>query len=1273
MLNMSKRKNIIGWLVKSLLVFIFLIVVAVVFAPRLINLEMVKDRIKEKISTDVGGRITYRNLKLSYFPRPRVVIQKAQISIPDSLSIDIEWMRVYPKILPLFRGSLEFAVVRLDYADYSMELPPIKDAAVRQSEVIPSFNDMVKAFTKAVRSLPEFKLPDLNLRIKNGRVNLVDPFGRIFKLREVHAAYVGSRDKLDFSINCKSNLWEQINISGSLDPSDFKGAGHVKLSRFRPQTLIAYLFPESAIRVSETRASVNIDFTSDGAGKIKADVSGAIPILELISNDEKLVIKSSRIKGALEVDQKMIRATLTEFGADDPKLNLAGVLAYDENLQNIQLSLEASQIDADSVRQAALKLAGQSRIIQIIFNVIRGGHVPWMTVRVRGQTIADFGNMDNLVIEGRMTQGKLFIPGAKLDLVDVFGDAKIAGGVLHGEKLKARFGASHGQGGTITLGFNSNLEPFHLNIGVKADLSQLPSVLIRIIPDKNFRNELARVKALKGTATGTLILGDDLANLGARVTVSEAHLTARYNRIPYPIIMDGGQFFYEGSRIVVQDFSADIGESSFAHISTTLDWSKTPHFEANTRKSNFDIGQLYSWLLSFDTFRTNLRDFSSIKGNIAAQNLNIKGPMFSPQKWHFQTEATITKLLLASPGLHADLLINRGQCAWQGSQIKFAGVDAAMGKSSATEISGKATWKKKPMVSAQSGVSIIYPEDLIPLFHSSKFISKIFKKFTPIKGNLAFKRIQYNGPFSGRPQQQIKFSAEFQQFALISKKLPGPLQVNNGQISWHNNRLSLIDINAKMGKSRFSQFSTAFDMNRKAPFKLECKSASLFAGEIYPFLASFEPFQPGLKAFAAAEGTLVLSNVYFQKPVYAPAQWQLAMNATMQGLAFNSEALGSPLIINSGSIDVSTEISGKLIRRNIDVKTTKLIWEKNHLNLAGQINLSKHDLLLEMNVNADGLAWNQIDTLLKYISREKAQSEQRKEKTNLLGTIHLKSDSFLWDTYTVRPLEAEITFKPQKVTVAVHKADICGISLRGLLNWSDQTLDLYFVPTASNYKLVSTLSCLTAKKDLATGTYSLNSEILAKAKPESITRSLTGRLAFSATEGRIYRFGLLAKLLAILNVTEIYRGEVPDLIGEGFAYRSMSANAKLQGGKIIMEECAIDGVSMGIACEGEIDLVDKEVDLLILVAPFKTVDRIVEILPLIGNVLGGKLISIPFKAKGKLNDPTVYALPPTAVGSGILGILERTLKLPITIIQPVISGVKGGKPKSPTVPEDSPR
>jgi hypothetical protein len=1270
--SMRKPKIIYGWLIRILLVFTFLIVVVMVFTPRLINLEMVKKNIKDNISNDVGGQLTYRNLKLSYFPRPHVVIQKAEISIPDSFTINIQWMRIYPKILPLFRGSLEFAVVRLDYAEYSMKLPQLKETADQQSEKIPSFDDMIRTLTRGVRGLLEFKLPDIDLRLKNGRVNLVDPFGRKFMLREVQAAYVRSNDKLDFNIKCKSNIWEQITINGSLDPSDFKGLGRVKLSRFRPQTLIAYLFPKSALKVSETRANVTIDFISDGAGSIKADVDGAIPIFELIYGKEQLAIKGSRIQATLEVDENGSRVTLKELGLDYPKLKLAGIFTYDEKLRDIELSLNGSQIDADSVRQVALKLAGESEIIQNLFNVIRGGHLPWMTVQVRGQTIADFAEMDNIVIKGRINRGKIFIPGAELNLEDVSGDAVIAEGILRGDKFNARFGNTHGRDGIIILGLNDNLDPFQLNIGVNADLSQVLPVLNRIIPDKDFLGELARIKDLKGTAAGRLILGDNFANLGARVAVSEVHLSARYNRIPYPIKMDGGHFVYEGTRIGLQNINAVVGKSSFAGVSANIDWAEIPSFETKTGTAKLNIGQLYSMLKSSDGLKRELAHISSMNGDISLQNLSIAGPMLSPQKWHFQTKGMISKLSLTSGRLPRQLLINQGQFAWQGSRIEFSDVDAVMGKSSVNDISGNANWKKAPVVSVQSGLSIIYPQDINPLVFSNKDLAKGLTRFKPLSGKLAFERMAYSGPVSGVPQRQLAFSADVKQIRLSSKRLPGPLQVDGGQFSWHKNQLIIKDIDARMGKSRLSQFSATFDISRKNSFRLKCKTANLFAGEIYPFLASFEKFQPDIKTFSATEGTLVLSKVDVKGPVNAPAKWHYGLTARMQNIAVYSDALKDPLVIKSGSLGVSSKTAGKAIRTKIDVKATKIRWGDNRLALTGDLSMSTHDLVLDMVVNADGLAWDQINTVLEYIAQKKAKPDPGGQPQKLLGTIQVKSNSFFWKTYTVHPLEADIRFKPDKVVVAVNKADICGISFRGLLNLADQTMDLYFVPTATNQKLVSTLACLTAKEDLATGSYNLSGEILAKAKPEAITRSLTGNLVFSAEQGRIYRFGLLAKLLAILNVTEIYRGEVPDLIGEGFAYRSMSAIAKLQGGKIIMEECSIDGVSMGIACEGDIDLVEDKIDLLILVAPFKTVDRIVEILPLIGNVLGGKLISIPFKAKGDLNDPDVYALPPTAVGSGILGILERTLKLPLTIIQPIISAVKVGKPKPSSVPEDSP-
>jgi hypothetical protein len=290
---------------------------------------------------------------------------------------------------------------------------------------------------------------------------------------------------------------------------------------------------------------------------------------------------------------------------------------------------------------------------------------------------------------------------------------------------------------------------------------------------------------------------------------------------------------------------------------------------------------------------------------------------------------------------------------------------------------------------------------------------------------------------------------------------------------------------------------------------------------------------------------------------------------------------------------------------------------------------------------------------LDYIAKTGANRDRSSRKGQLIGNLRVLTDKFVYDTIAVEPLKAEVSFKTDRTIIAIQQAALCGINLRGLLNVYAQTLEIYLVPTALDQNLATGAACVTGAKKTATGTFNLSGEVRSKSKADELPRSLGGNLSFTAKDGRIYRLGFLAKILALLNVTEIYRGELPDLTGEGFAYRTMTARAEIKGGKLLMQECSIDGLSMGIACEGNIDFSEKKMDLTVLVAPFKTVDRIVDIIPLVGHVLGGKLISFPFKAKGDIKDPVVIPLSPMAVGSGVLGIMERTLKLPITIVQPI--------------------
>ncbi len=73
----------------------------------------------------------------------------------------------------------------------------------------------------------------------------------------------------------------------------------------------------------------------------------------------------------------------------------------------------------------------------------------------------------------------------------------------------------------------------------------------------------------------------------------------------------------------------------------------------------------------------------------------------------------------------------------------------------------------------------------------------------------------------------------------------------------------------------------------------------------------------------------------------------------------------------------------------------------------------------------------------------------------------------------------------------------------------------------------------------------------------------------------------------------------------------------------------------------------------VLVAPFKTIDAIVKYTPIIGDWLGGTLVSIPVKVSGPFDDPTVTPLSPSAVGNSLMNLLENTVKLPVRIVEPL--------------------
>jgi uncharacterized protein YhdP len=210
--------------------------------------------------------------------------------------------------------------------------------------------------------------------------------------------------------------------------------------------------------------------------------------------------------------------------------------------------------------------------------------------------------------------------------------------------------------------------------------------------------------------------------------------------------------------------------------------------------------------------------------------------------------------------------------------------------------------------------------------------------------------------------------------------------------------------------------------------------------------------------------------------------------------------------------------------------------------------------------------------------------------------------------------------------------------------------------SAAGENIQEAVRCLTEKRVEFSGRFSLSSRLAGEGKGDALLRSLAGPVEMDVKDGRIRQMATLAKVFAFLNVTETFRGVFPDFREKGFAYRNLSVRGELMDGKFTLKEAVLDAPSMEVFATGEVNLLTREADLKVLVAPFRTVDAVVRKIPVLGYILGGTLISVPVRITGDIRDPKVTTMEAAHVGSSLLGIAERTLKTPVHLFSPILPG-----------------
>jgi hypothetical protein len=1015
-------------------------------------------------------------------------------------------------------------------------------------------------------------------------------------------------------MTCGSNLWEKMSMKAEINPADFRGGGYIDLVNFRPHRLVSDLAPDAPLEITDSRADVRIGFEVDGIDSLQAKIEGSMPLIAFHQGNENVLMRAKSLKGGFQMKGERIDISLGELNLEYPRLTLSGRFKIDQKAPHLVIEVQGRELDVTSTREATLRLAGKIPVMKTIFDIVRGGRIPLITFQSQGRRMSDLDDTERFSITGDILDGKISIPvgepgGDREDftLVKAAGDVVVSRGILEGKNLRAQWKNQQLQEGSVRVGLEGEDAPLRLDVIAEMNLASLPPLLGRLIKEEAFLRELNRVHELQGRAVGKIVLGESTASLKTKVEISEMNLMARYDPIPYPVEIDQGQFSFDGERIGLKGLSGKVGRSTFSGLTANLGIDKKQDLEVLSGNLSLVLGELYPWLSSAEAAKSPFEGVPSVKGRLHLNTVKLAGPISRPEDWRFETAGELRDVEVKASSLPGPITIGSGKLRATQKKFSFYNFQTELLDASFNldgSLDGYLQGIEKGDLNIRGSMT---PKDIHQLSNLFGLKSKI-----PVRSPLSISEGHLSWTKAG--DRSFKGNIAVKEGPQIS------LDVFQGTDRLKVNRLRIND-----GPS---QADMTFDFQGRM-------LGVTFSGELSERTLDriFEgyPFQDGW-----VQGDFQ-ANIDLDQPTRSTAQGKIrARDLT------SPWELKQPLKISEISLDAQ--------KNRVSVGLASFTWGVERFTLSGDITFSKEKVKLDLNLSTGNINLEELEGIF---GKGKKRADER-PALSVEGNIRLKSESVKFRQYKWTPFVADVSFGDGGAEVEIKEASLCGMDTPGVVKVSDDYVSLNVEPSFKGQEIESAFRCLLNHDVRATGTFELHGRIMAQGRPEDLLKAMEGNIEFHAKDGRInYALGLI-RIVEFLNVTEIYRGKLPDVRKEGLLYDRLTLKVALQKDKMIFKEWTLDGPTMEIAGHGEIDLADQKINFTVLVAPLKTVDRIIKAIPLVRDIFAGTLLIIPVKVHGDLNDPRVTPLSPSAVGTELLTMMKRTLGLPFKVIEPLL-------------------
>ena len=659
-----------------------------------------------------------------------------------------------------------------------------------------------------------------------------------------------------------------------------------------------------------------------------------------------------------------------------------------------------------------------------------------------------------------------------------------------------------------------------------------------------------------------------------------------------------GDVVYEDRHVAFNSVSGYFKGATFNDLDAAIDWENQSTLRIACPSAAVDVAPLHAWLTGFDGLDAVKNYIETAAGTARLNQLTISGPLTQPQSWAFAISGTPQDIRISGP--------------WMPSTVKLSGgkISYTPGKEQAKDV--RIEFLDGAFVSSYQSKGIINPESVSLRINGSMGPATIdwLSTLVPIPDHL-----QINPPvdLSGinivwNNTQTLSFMGEM--------KTAGGVDIyadfTRSPDAWQIRKIKFSDGRSNATASARIQaaainFAFAGHVEKQTADRLLRNNQTLSGRLEGDFRTSIDTRDPMNSLFI---GKLAGEGLHIRNLTTSPINLE----------QFSVSGSGSQLKIAPSRVSAG---NGLLVAD-------------------GLLSHGDDGLEFDLNVQTDRLDEALIQAL-EPVGKGNTRSAEKPGPSSTLaprGIVHVDADAL-----------ADVRFDGSDTDIQVHRANLCGISTTGELGFSSQGINLHITASATDASLQQTVQCIWNRPVRAQARFDLAGEIILPPTRSDPSRSLIGQMELSSRDGRITHAGVLMKIFSVLNVTEVFTGGKSDLTEDGYGYSTASARVQIGGGKLQFKEILLDGNALKITGQGAIFLDTHEADITLLAAPLKTIDRIVNKVPIINYIAGGSLISIPLRLSGPLNDIKVTPLSPSAVGKGVLNIMKRTLKAPFKLVQ----------------------